>query len=134
MIFTMAIYVDSINYHFWFIIIIDRVTLPSGYLYLKNIIWNFLDICTSITIFQKTSFIRRKMEWMVIFYVCADASTKKVLLHSYMNNWTNNFSKFFGKWIRMMRNRLISIWSLRCTSRSKANKRSFWLQHADILS
>ena len=62
--------------------------------YLKNIIWNFLDICTSITIFQKTSFIRRKMAWMVIFYVCADASTKKVLLHSYVKNQTNNFSKF----------------------------------------
>ena len=31
---------------------------------------------------------------MVIFYVCADASTKKVLLHSYVKNQTNNFSKF----------------------------------------
>ena len=31
------------------------------------------------------------MEWMVIFYVCADASTKKSY---YVKNQTNNFSKF----------------------------------------
>ena len=95
MIFTMSNYVNSISYHFWFIIIIDRVTcntcrLSVSQKYHMKVfrhLYFYHDLSENI-IDQKKNGMNGN-----ILRVCR-CFNKKVLLHSYVNNQTNNFSKF----------------------------------------
>ena len=98
MMFNINIYVNSISYYFWSIIIIDRVTsitcrLPVTQKYHMKFfrhLFFYHDLSENI-IYQKENGMNGN-----ILRVCR-CFNKNVFLHSYVNNRTNNFSKFLVK-------------------------------------